>query len=95
MYSTRFQRQQEEIERIFGDSEVCVVQKEIYEKAEKIFLHNLFRQSFLPMKELFFGKVWLYSYCCKCDLLCHSLHVEECLAFVLSNQCIWTFFFQF
>lgn len=59
VYSTRFQRQQEEIERISGDSEVCVAQKEISEKAEKIFLLNLFRQSFLPMRELFFGKVRL------------------------------------
>lgn len=64
MYSTRFQRQQEEIEQTFGDSEACGAQKEISGKAEKIFLPNLFRQSFLPMKELFFGKVCLYSYWC-------------------------------
>lgn len=92
MYSTHFQRQQEEIEQISGGSEVCVAQKEISEKAEKTFLLNLFRQSFLPMRELFFGKVRLYLtyFCCRLtglwSLLCINPCNSEYLAFVVSNR---------
>lgn len=57
MYSTHFQKQQEETELTSGDSEVFAAPRETFEKAERICLLSQFKQSFQHMKESFFEKV--------------------------------------
>jgi hypothetical protein len=57
VYSTHFQKLQEETVQTSGDSGVFEAPREIFEKAERICQLNQFKQSFQRMRGLFFEKV--------------------------------------